>query len=34
LVQGGYEVISSQPFDLFPQTWHVESMTLLQRGTS
>ena len=31
LVQGGYEVISSQPFDLFPQTWHIESMTLLRR---
>ena len=31
LVRGGYEVISSQPFDLFPQTWHIESMTLLQK---
>jgi 23S rRNA (uracil1939-C5)-methyltransferase len=31
LVSGGYEVVSSRPFDLFPQTWHVESMTLLQR---
>lgn len=31
LVSGGYEVISSQPFDLFPQTWHIESMTLLQK---
>jgi 23S rRNA (uracil1939-C5)-methyltransferase len=31
LAQDGYEVISSQPFDLFPQTWHIESMTLLQR---
>ena len=31
LVRGGYEVISSQPFDLFPQTWHIESMTLLRR---
>ena len=31
LVHGGYEVVSSQPFDLFPQTWHIESMTLLTR---
>lgn len=31
LVQGGYKVVSSQPFDLFPQTWHIESMTLLRR---
>jgi 23S rRNA (uracil1939-C5)-methyltransferase len=31
LVNGGYEVVHSQPFDLFPQTWHIESMTLLQK---
>jgi len=31
LVNGGYAVVSSQPFDLFPQTWHIESITLLQR---
>jgi 23S rRNA (uracil1939-C5)-methyltransferase len=31
LVQNGYEVISSQAFDLFPQTWHIESMTLLRK---
>jgi 23S rRNA (uracil1939-C5)-methyltransferase len=31
LVNNGYEVVSSQPFDLFPQTWHIESMTLLER---
>lgn len=30
LVRDGYEVLSSQPFDLFPQTWHIESMTLLE----
>jgi 23S rRNA (uracil1939-C5)-methyltransferase len=34
LVNGGYEVVYSQPFDLFPQTWHVESMTLLQKVMS
>jgi 23S rRNA (uracil1939-C5)-methyltransferase len=32
LVHGGYEVITGQPFDLFPQTWHIESMTLLKRA--
>lgn len=32
LVNGGYEVVSSQPFDLFPQTWHIESLTLLRRN--
>ena len=31
LVNGGYAVVSSQPFDLFPQTWHIESVTLLKR---
>lgn len=30
LVNNDYEVLSSQPFDLFPQTWHIESMTLLE----
>jgi 23S rRNA (uracil1939-C5)-methyltransferase len=34
LVQGGYDIVASQPFDLFPQTWHIESMTLLQRRKS
>lgn len=31
LISGGYEVVTSQAFDLFPQTWHIESMTLLKR---
>lgn len=30
LVQGGYEIVFSQPYDLFPQTWHTESLTLLE----
>ncbi|MCD6581216.1 MAG: 23S rRNA (uracil(1939)-C(5))-methyltransferase RlmD [Desulfuromusa sp.] len=30
LVNGGYEVISSQPLDMFPQTHHCESVSLLQ----
>ncbi len=32
LVHNGYRVISSQPFDLFPQTWHIESLTILERS--
>ncbi len=32
LVNNGYEVASAQTFDLFPQTWHIESMTLLLRS--
>lgn len=32
LQKGGYQVMRSRPFDLFPQTYHVESVTLLQRN--
>jgi tRNA/tmRNA/rRNA uracil-C5-methylase (TrmA/RlmC/RlmD family) len=32
LVHNGYRVLSSQPFDLFPQTWHIESLTVLERN--
>jgi len=30
MVHNGYTVVQSQPVDLFPQTWHIESVTLLQ----
>jgi len=30
LINGGYEMVSSQPFDMFPQTHHCESVTLLR----
>lgn len=29
LLHGGYEVVSARPFDLFPQTHHTESVTVL-----
>ena len=31
LVDGGYKVESIQPFDLFPQTFHVECVVLMSR---
>lgn len=31
LVNNGYELTTSRPFDMFPQTYHCESVTLLQR---
>jgi len=30
LLHGGYEVVTVRPFDLFPQTFHTESITVLQ----
>jgi 23S rRNA (uracil1939-C5)-methyltransferase len=31
LLQDGYLVVSARTYDLFPQSWHIESMTLLRK---
>ncbi len=31
LVNAGYDLLWTRPFDLFPQTYHIESLSLLQR---
>ena len=34
MVHAGYQVAASQAFDFFPQTWHIESMTLLEKQSA
>ena len=33
IVAAGYQITSVQPFDLFPQTRHIESLVIFERIT-
>jgi 23S rRNA (uracil1939-C5)-methyltransferase len=32
LIAGGYRLIEAQPIDLFPHTYHIETIVLLRRA--